>query len=76
MATCLVQIYEGSDIPVRFRRKYRHCICVIDCSEIFIEKPSKLNARAQTWSNYKHNNTCKYLIGISPAGAVTVLSAG
>ncbi|KAK1900580.1 52 kDa repressor of the inhibitor of the protein kinase, partial [Dissostichus eleginoides] len=31
---------------------------------------------AQTWSNYKHNNTIKYLIGITPAGAISFLSPG
>lgn len=34
-----------------------------------------MTARAQTWSNYKHNNT-KYLVGITPAGAVSFLSKG
>ena len=63
-------------IPSSFTHKFRDCICTIDCSEIFTEMPSNLTARAQTWSNYKHNNTIKYLIGISPAGAVTFLSAG
>ena len=35
---------------------------VIDCFEIFIQRPSNLLARAPTWSSYKHNNTVKYLI--------------
>eukprot|EP00112_Aurelia_sp_Birch-Aquarium-sp1_P012053 Seg253.27 transcript_id=Seg253.27/GoldUCD/mRNA.D3Y31 product="THAP domain-containing protein 4" protein_id=Seg253.27/GoldUCD/D3Y31 len=65
-----------ANLPQSFKRKYRDCICIIDCSEIFIERPKNLTARAQTWSNYKHNNTIKYLIGISPAGAVTFLSEG
>ena len=38
--------------------------------------PLNLNARAQTFSNYKSHNTIKYLIGITPAGAVSFLSAG
>ena len=64
------------NMPQAFKRHYRDCVCIIDCSEVFIERPKNLTARAQTWSNYKHNNTLKYLIGISPAGAVTFLSAG
>ena len=64
------------NLPRSFKRKYRDCICIIDCSEVLIERPRNLTARAQTWSNYKHNNTIKYLIGISPAGAVTFLSEG
>lgn len=50
--------------------------CIIDCTEVFTERPSNLTARAQTWSNYKHNNTIKFLVGITPAGAVSFLSKG
>lgn len=48
--------------------------CVIDCTEIFIERPRGLKARAQTYSNYKRRNTVKILIGISPSGCVTFVS--
>ena len=46
------------------------------CSEIKIERSFNLNSRAQTWSSYKHSNTIKYLIGITPAGVVSFLSGG
>ena len=38
------------------------CVVIIDCFEIFIERPMNLKARAQTWSNYmyKHHNTVKF----------------
>lgn len=49
---------------------------IIDCFEIFIEKPSNLDAQASTWSNYKHHNTVKYLIGITPYGAICFISPG
>ena len=32
--------------------------------------------RAQTWSNYKKHNTCKYLIGITPQRSVSFISKG
>ena len=35
-----------------------------------------MHTRAQTWSNYKNTNTIKYLIAITPAGAVNFLSRG
>ena len=57
-------------------KSYKNCACIIDCTEIFIERSLNLEARAISWSNYKHTNTIKYLIGISPAGAVTFLSPG
>lgn len=54
--------------------KFRRVKCIIDCTEIFIERPSALRARAQTYSNYKKSNTIKLLVGISPSGVVTFLS--
>ena len=47
---------------------------IIDCFEIFIDKPTNLNARAQTFSNYKHHCTVKVLIGITPQGAISFVS--
>ena len=47
---------------------------VIDCFEVFIERPSNLLARAQTFSSYKHHNTIKVLIGITPQGSISFVS--
>lgn len=47
---------------------------IIDCFELFIEKPSNLEAAARTWSNYKHHHTVKFLIGISPQGVIMFIS--
>ena len=44
--------------------------------EIFSERPSDLMARAQTYSHYKHHNTVKFLIGISPQGVISFVSKG
>ena len=33
-----------------------------------------MTLRALTWSNYKHHNTVKILVGISPTGAVSFIS--
>ena len=51
-------------------------VSIIDCTEIFLERPKNLTAHAQIWSNYKHNSTANYLIGITPSGTVMFLSAG
>ncbi|XP_064472488.1 uncharacterized protein LOC135386945 [Ornithodoros turicata] len=48
--------------------------CVVDCSEIFIHKPSCLKARSQTYSQYKHHNTVRFLVAISPTRAITFIS--
>ncbi|KAL2096811.1 hypothetical protein ACEWY4_006018 [Coilia grayii] len=62
-------------LPHSFKN-FKRCRCIIDCTGIFIDRPTNVTARAQTWSNYKHSNTIKYLIGISPAGAITFISSG
>ena len=62
-------------LPSAFK-SYKNCACIIDCTEIFIQRPLNFEARAIAWSNYKHTNTLRYLIRVSPAGAVTFLSHG
>ena len=47
---------------------------IIDCAELFIEVPSSIRAQSQTWSEYKHHNIWKALIGISLNGAITFVS--
>ncbi len=52
----------------------RKTTVIIDCFEVFIERPSNLRARAQTFSSYKHHNTVKVLIGITPQGTISFVS--
>uniref|UniRef100_A0A672T219 THAP-type domain-containing protein n=1 Tax=Sinocyclocheilus grahami TaxID=75366 RepID=A0A672T219_SINGR len=49
---------------------------IVDCFDIFIERPSNLQARAQTFSSYKHSHTLKYLISITPQGIISFISQG
>lgn len=63
-------------MPMSFRSKFGKCACIIDCFEIFIERPSDLKARAQTYSTYKSHNTMKFLIGITPQGSISFISKG
>ena len=61
--------------PECFRAEFGDKVAVIvDCFEVFIERPSNLLARSCTWSNYKHHNTVKFLIGITPQGVVSFIS--
>ena len=39
-----------------------------------MERPSNLKARAATWSNYKHHNTVKVLLGITPQSVISFVS--
>uniref|UniRef100_UPI00359000F2 cullin-1-like n=1 Tax=Myxine glutinosa TaxID=7769 RepID=UPI00359000F2 len=61
-------------MPSSFRKFFRKCAVIIACTEVFIEQPSDLLARAQVWSNYKHHSTVKFLIGITPQGPICFLS--
>ncbi|XP_077080745.1 uncharacterized protein LOC143733085 [Siphateles boraxobius] len=64
-------------LPMCFKNSiYRNCTSIIDCFEIFIEKPKNMKARAQTYSQYKHHNTVKYLISITPQGVISFVSTG
>ena len=48
--------------------------CILDCSEMTIERSKSLDAQAVSWSDYKHRNSIKFLIGISPCGYISFLS--
>lgn len=60
-------------MPTIYKRKFRKCRCVIDNTEICIHRSSYMTSRSQFWSNYEHNNTMKYLIDITPVGAISFL---
>ena len=49
---------------------------IIDCTEMFVQRPSCFVAQNQTFSSYKHHNTVKFLIGITPTGAISFVSKG
>ena len=47
---------------------------IIDCFKVFIHRASNLLARAQTWLSYKHHNTLKVLIRITPQSTISYVS--
>lgn len=62
-------------MPARFRLAFGDKISIIvDCFEIFIEKSSNPKTASQTWFNYKHGHTAKYLIGVSPQRVIIYIS--
>ena len=63
----------ASTLPCAFQEKYPSTYSIIDASEIF-ETPSDLFIQSSTWSNYKHHNTGKVLIGCTPNRAVSYIS--
>lgn len=63
-------------LPVCFRGQFDNCIGIIDCFEIFMNRPIKLKKRGSTYSTYKSHNTVKYLICVTPQGSVSFISLG
>ena len=62
-------------MPMSLRKYLKTKVAVIiDCFEIFVNKPSNLAAKFAIWSQYKHHNSVKFLIGISPQGVTTSIS--
>ncbi|KAK3085080.1 hypothetical protein FSP39_003199 [Pinctada imbricata] len=48
--------------------------CIIDCTEYFVQKPSLPSSQRITWSSYKHHNTFKSLVAITPTGSFCFVS--
>ena len=65
---------DYSNLPKMFHEQYRHTRCIIDCTEVYIERPNSLGEQAATWSGYKKHNTLKFLVCITPHGFIMYLS--
>ena len=63
-----------NNMPDSFKSAYPTTRVVIDCSELFVQKPRSIDAQTMTYSSYKSHNTFKFLLGIAPSGQVTYLS--
>ena len=49
-------------------------VAILDCFEIFVDRPSTLITKAMLWSNYKHHHTVKFLVCIAPQGVISYIS--
>ena len=61
-------------MPEDFKEKLPNTTVIIDCTEIAVEAPESLHAKAVYCSDYKHHNTYKALVGITPAGGLYFVS--
>ncbi|XP_065662822.1 uncharacterized protein LOC136085444 [Hydra vulgaris] len=66
------QVYKF--MPESFKMTFPSTRCIIDCTELFCQKPSSLRHQSSLFSSYKHHVTYKGLLGISPSGARTFIS--
>ena len=62
-------------MPDIFKPAYVATWVNIDCTELFVQKPSSLCLNSDLYSNYKSNTNFKGLIGSTPAGAISFVSA-
>lgn len=46
----------------------------VDSSEVFIDRAFNLDARAQTYANYQHHNTIKFLVECPTCGGISFIS--
>ena len=61
-------------MPKSFKKSFPRTRAIIDCTEIFIERPKNPTVNARTYSNYKSHNTFKFLVSITPTGAFNFIS--
>ena len=61
-------------MPSSFKETYPTTRCIIDCTELFCQRPSSLASQSHMYSHYKTHVTYKGLIGIAPSGATTFVS--
>ncbi|XP_074100030.1 uncharacterized protein LOC141528072 [Cotesia typhae] len=61
------------NIPLCFKN-FEGVRVVVDCTEIKIQKPSKLCCQLQTYSYYKSTYTVKFMTGVTPAGLISFIS--
>ena len=61
-------------MPGCLKDSYPTTQVIIDCTELFIEKASSVRSQSATLSHYKHYNTAKGLVRISPSGLISFVS--
>lgn len=62
------------NLPENYPSKYRDTRIILDCTEFFTVKPRNCTAQAVIYSSYKHHNTVKLLVGITPTGLISFVS--
>lgn len=61
--------------PNAFKKKsFNNLRAIIDCTEFYVEKPSKPSSQRSTYSHYKSSNTFKLLISMSPIMHINYVS--
>ncbi|XP_046364948.2 uncharacterized protein LOC124141094 [Haliotis rufescens] len=64
----------NTTMPQGFKDLYPNTRVVIDCTELFTEKPYSIGKQSQMYSHYKSHITFKALVGVTPNGVVSFVS--
>ncbi|KAK7106775.1 hypothetical protein V1264_017993 [Littorina saxatilis] len=60
--------------PVDFKRKFPSTRVIVDATEVRVKRPSNPKAQRISFSSYKHSNTVKVLVGVTPGGLTSFVS--
>ena len=61
-------------MPEVFKRTYPSTRCILDCTELFCQRPFSLSTQSSLYSHYKSHITYKGLIGASSSDSITFVS--
>ena len=64
----------NEEMPEIFKRTYPCTRCILDCTELYSQRPSSLSTHSPLYSHYKSHVTYKGLTGVSPSGSITFVS--
>nr|CAI5829006.1 unnamed protein product [Callosobruchus analis] len=65
---------SAEEVSKNLLKCFKNCRAVLDCIEIFIQRPSCLCCRIKFYSQYKKSTTIKFMTGVSPGGIITFIS--
>ncbi|GAB6027019.1 hypothetical protein CHUAL_014106 [Chamberlinius hualienensis] len=61
-------------LPETFKSQYPNITCIIDSSEIFLQRPTLLRSKTGIHNRYVAHSTVKFLIAIAPSGFIMFIS--
>lgn len=74
MRSSIMWVCRDQQQPVACFSLFPRCVAVMDCFELFIEKPGSKIEQQHYWSEYKHHHTVKFLVCVSPNGMIMYIS--
>ncbi|XP_070184167.1 uncharacterized protein [Littorina saxatilis] len=60
--------------PTDFKLKFPTTRVIVDATEVRVKQPSNPRAQKASFSTYKHGNTVKVLVGVTPSGLTSYVS--